>query len=233
MNNTMKGQVILSAQNICKGFSQGGKRLDVLKSASLELGEGEIVALVGQSGSGKSTFLQIIGLLDKPDSGQVYIRGTECAGASDAQRTQTRRDSIGVVYQYHHLLPEFSALENVILPQMLQGKSKQEATSKAETLLDYLGLKLRMTHRPAELSGGEQQRVAIARALVNRPAIVLADEPTGNLDPSTAKEVYQLLLQSARDYNVAVLFVTHNRELANQTDRIVTVHEGQVLQEGE
>jgi lipoprotein-releasing system ATP-binding protein len=229
MSNERK--VILSANNICKSFTQGGKTLEVLKSASLQLHEGEIVSLIGQSGSGKSTFLQIIGLLDKPDSGQIFVQGIECTKSNDKIRTSIRRDAIGVVYQYHHLLPEFSALENVVLPQMLRGIKKSTAENKAKEILDYLGLGARIHHRPSALSGGEQQRVAIARALVNQPALLLADEPTGNLDPNTAKEVYQLLLQSAREYKVAILFVTHNRALANQTDRMVTIHEGQILQE--
>lgn len=224
-------KIVLSAQKLCKNFSQGRKTLEVLKSASLDLAESEIVSLVGQSGSGKSTFLQIIGLLDKPDSGEIYIQGEECTKSNDVIRTRIRRDSIGVVYQYHHLLPEFSALENVVLPQMLRGEKEKTAQKAAKEILDYLGLGERITHRPAELSGGEQQRVAIARALVNRPAILLADEPTGNLDPNTAKEVYRLLLQSVRDYKVAVLFVTHNHELAAQTDRMVKIQEGEIFSE--
>ena len=226
----MVKEVILSAQHICKSFIQGKQHLDVLQSASLELRAGEIVALVGQSGSGKSTFLQIIGLLDKPDSGTITIHGTECGHASDKVRTRMRRDHMGMVYQYHHLLPEFSALENVMLPHMLAGNSKKQAHEKAEALLAYLGLAGRITHRPAELSGGEQQRVAIARAMINQPAVLLADEPTGNLDPVTANDVYQLLLRAARDYSIAVLFVTHNRELATQADRTLCIQQGHMLE---
>lgn len=230
MNKVVEKSVILSAKAICKTFVQGRQVLNVLKSTSLTLHSGEIVSLVGQSGSGKSTFLQIIGLLDKPDSGDIIIRDISCAQASDAVRTSIRLESIGVIYQYHHLLPEFSAIENVMLPQMLAGKTYQEAHEKASKLLGYLGLSHRITHRPAELSGGEQQRVAIARAMINQPAILLADEPTGNLDPGTAKDVYQLLLQSARDYGIAVLFVTHNMELAVQADRRMLITEGHVVE---
>lgn len=222
--------VVLSLNNITKTFTQGSLKLHVLQGASLQLKAGEMVGLVGASGSGKTTLLQITGLLDKADAGTIKIGEVECSGASDKVRTRLRRDEIGFVYQFHHLLPEFSALENVVIPQMVAGISKKEAVTNAKEVLKYLGLSRRETHRPAELSGGEQQRVAIARAVANKPSILLADEPTGNLDPGTALEVFNLLVNTARDIGLAMLIVTHNTALAAKMDRVLTIRDGALIQ---
>ena len=223
-----KKSVVLAAKNLHKGFIQGKNKLNILTGASLEIKEGEIIALVGPSGSGKSTFLQLIGLLDKPDKGEIYINGTNCTFANDRLRTDVRRHHIGMVYQFHHLLAEFSAVENVAIPQMLQGINKKEAEKRAVEVLKYLGLGKRVEHRPSQLSGGEQQRVAIARAIVNRPSLLLADEPTGNLDPHTSKEVFNLLVKAAKEMELSVLVVTHNMSLAMQMDRQVTLQDGKL-----
>ncbi len=215
---------------IIRRFQQAGEALDVLKGASLTLHHGEIAALVGPSGSGKSTLLQIAGLLERPSHGEVIIGGQRCATMSEGQRTEIRRKRIGFVYQYHHLLPEFSAVENVILPQMIAGTSKAEARERATELLTIVGLGNRLTHRPARLSGGEQQRVAIARALANQPLALLADEPTGNLDPQTAEIVFDLLLDLARRSGLAALIATHNYDLARRMDRIYVLQNGQILE---
>ncbi len=219
---------VLEVVNVSKEFTQGEKQLKILNSASLTIKAGEIVALVGPSGSGKSTFLQIAGLLDKADSGTVIINGQNASDADDNLRTKIRGREIGVVYQFHHLLPEFSALENVIIPQMLNGVDKKTAIKVATELLQQLGLSNRILHRPAELSGGEQQRVAIARGIVNNPALLLADEPTGNLDPHTAEEVFELLLKVSMIHNIAILFVTHNLELAKRANIIAKIYEGKI-----
>lgn len=217
---------VLELQNIQKSFQQGKIKLEVLKDATLTLDKGEILALVGPSGCGKSTLLQIAGLLEWPDGGIVTITGHNTKKLPDRKKTRLRRDALGFVYQFHHLLPEFSALENVMLPQLIAGKRKKQTRSKATDLLQKLGLGERLKHRPAELSGGEQQRVAIARALANNPAILLADEPTGNLDPHTAEEVFALLLNQVRTLNLAFLLVTHNPDLAKKADRVMTIKEG-------
>jgi lipoprotein-releasing system ATP-binding protein len=188
------------------------------------------VALVGPSGAGKSTLLQIAGLLEHPDAGEVYIDAAATTHLSDIARTRIRRTEIGFVYQFHHLLPEFSALENVVLPQMIRGLSRREAAARASELLSYLGLKDRLTHRPAELSGGEQQRVAIARAVANAPRILLADEPTGNLDVHTADHVFGTLNQLVRASGLATIIATHNMDIAAQMDRRVTIRDGQVVE---
>lgn len=211
-----------------RSFKQGDARLDVLRGANLTIQAGEIVALVGPSGAGKSTLLQIAGLLEKPDEGKVIIAGTECASASDDVRTALRRQHIGFVYQYHHLLPEFSAAENIILPQMIAGKSRGEARVRALDLLKAMGLSKRADHRPGQLSGGEQQRVAIARALANKPKLLLADEPTGNLDPHTSDGVFAELLRLVKDEGLAALIATHNPDLASRMDRKVGLSEGLV-----
>ncbi len=216
----------LSLKQITRTFVQGGETLTVLNALNLELKRGEVVALVGPSGSGKTTLLQIAGLLDSPTSGNVLINGEEMSAANDAKRTQLRRQQIGFVYQFHHLLPEFSALENIMLPQMIAGVASSEAKTNAEKLLGELGLSARATHRPAKISGGEQQRVAIARALANAPAVLLADEPTGNLDPHTAEQVFSMLVRLAKQKQLAALVATHNMDLARRMDRIVTLHEG-------
>jgi lipoprotein-releasing system ATP-binding protein len=215
---------------ITRQFHQGDSMLNVLNKAELAIWAGQSVALVAPSGAGKSTLLHIAGLLEHPDAGEVYIDAVATSHLSDIQRTRIRRTEIGFVYQFHHLLPEFSALENVILPQMIRGLSKAEATNRSIELLSYLGLKQRLTHRPAELSGGEQQRVAIARAVANAPRILLADEPTGNLDMHTADHVFATLNQLVRASGLAAIIATHNLDLAAQMDRRVTIRDGVVVE---
>jgi lipoprotein-releasing system ATP-binding protein len=219
-------QFPLSLQGIERTFVQGDRRLPVLKGVSLELKAGEIVALVGQSGSGKSTLLHIAGLLEKPDDGEVIVDGRPAGGQSDRDRTALRRKFLGFVYQYHHLLPEFSALENVMLPQMLAGLSRRQARLRAQELLAMVQLDDRANHRPGRMSGGEQQRVAIARAVANAPRVLLADEPTGNLDSSTAEIVFRQLLTLVRETGMAALIATHNPELAARMDRTLHLKDG-------
>ncbi len=192
----------------------------------MTLSPGEITALVGPSGTGKSTLLHIAGLLERPDSGQVIVEGADCTDMEDNERTILRQSSLGFVYQFHHLLPEFSAEENVVLPQMISGKKKTDAEIRAGELLGEVGLSDRLSHRPSELSGGEQQRVAIARALANRPSVLLADEPTGNLDEGTASTIFEVMLNVVRLSNVSALIATHNSELAKSMDRIVMMRDG-------
>ncbi|HWA49525.1 MAG TPA: ABC transporter ATP-binding protein [Dongiaceae bacterium] len=217
----------LELKGVQQRFRQAGNGwLEVIRGADLKLQPGEMVALVGPSGSGKSTLLHIAGLLEHQAEGEVVIKGTPTRGLSDDKRTALRRTTMGFVYQYHHLLPEFSALENVVLPQMIAGKSKSAARERATSLLKRVGLGERLSHRPAKLSGGEQQRVAIARALANAPSIVLADEPTGNLDVHTADDVFAMLAQLVREDRVAALIATHNMEIARRMDRAVTIREG-------
>jgi lipoprotein-releasing system ATP-binding protein len=211
-------------------YHQGDSVLDILKGAELAVWPGQSVALVAPSGVGKSTLLHIAGLLEQPDAGDVYIDGVSTSGLSDADRTHIRRTEVGFVYQSHHLLPEFSAVENVMMPQMIRGLSRGEARKRATELLGYLGLKDRLVHRPAELSGGEQQRVAIARAVANAPRILLADEPTGNLDVHTADHVFAALTQLVRASGLATVVATHNMELAARMDRRVTIREGLVVE---
>jgi lipoprotein-releasing system ATP-binding protein len=215
---------------IGRQFHQGDSTLDVLKGAELAVWPGESVALVAPSGAGKSTLLHIAGLLEHPDAGEVYIDTVATSQLPDLQRTQIRRNDIGFVYQFHHLLPEFSALENVMLPQMIRGLSRAPATERAAELLSYLGLKDRLSHRPTELSGGEQQRVAIARAVANAPRLLLADEPTGNLDVHTAERVFSTLSQLVRASGLAAIIATHNLDLAAQMDRRVTIRDGMVVE---
>jgi lipoprotein-releasing system ATP-binding protein len=216
----------LALRDIRRTFVQGDRRLEVLRGVTLDLKAGEIVALVGQSGSGKSTLLHIAGLLEHPDGGDVILDGKGAGKLGDAARTALRRRFLGFVYQYHHLLPEFSALENVMLPQMLNGLSRSESRVRANDLLAMVGLKERADHRPGRLSGGEQQRVAIARAVANAPRVLLADEPTGNLDTSTAETVFRQLLALVRETGMAALVATHNPELAARMDRTVTLKDG-------
>ena len=216
----------LSLRDIKRTFVQGDRRLEVLRGVSLDLRPGEIVALVGQSGSGKSTLLHIAGLLERPDEGDIIVEGKSAGAVNDRERTALRRTVLGFVYQYHHLLPEFSAIENVMLPQMLNGRSRGQARSHAAELLAMVQLKDRSDHRPGRLSGGEQQRVAIARAVANAPRVLLADEPTGNLDASTADTVFRQLLSLVRDTGMAALVATHNPELAARMDRTVTLKDG-------
>jgi lipoprotein-releasing system ATP-binding protein len=219
---------IVYLHEVARRYQQGEATLNILDGARLALWSGQSVALVAPSGAGKSTLLHIAGLLEHPDEGEVYLSGTPTSSLSDIERTLMRRTDIGFVYQSHRLLPEFSALENVMIPQMVRGLGRKEAVTRATELLAYLGLRDRITHRPAELSGGEQQRVAIARAVANAPRIVLADEPTGNLDPHTAEHVFSALMQLVQATNVAMLIATHNMELAGRMDRRVTIREGRV-----
>ena len=221
--------VALRLAGITRTFQSGGTALPVLRGADLAIASGEIVALVAPSGAGKSTLLHIAGLLEKPDGGTVEIDGRDAAHLPDAERTGLRRRTIGFVYQFHHLLPEFSALENVVIPQMIAGVARRKAEERARALLADFGLAERASHRPARLSGGEQQRVAIARALANAPRLLLADEPTGNLDLATADRVFAELLAAVRNQGVAALIATHNPELAQRMDRVVRLHEGHIV----
>jgi lipoprotein-releasing system ATP-binding protein len=221
---------VLELRGVSRSFRQGAGRLEVLRQASLAVSPGEIVALIGPSGAGKSTLLQISGLLEPPTSGEVLIKGEPAGRLSDARRTELRRTAIGFVYQYHHLLPEFSAAENVILPQMIAGLSRGKARGRALELLAMVGLSQRAEHRPAQLSGGEQQRVAIARALANGPALLLADEPTGNLDHTTADGVFSMLVKLVRAVGLGALVATHNLALADQMDRILALDDGRLVE---
>lgn len=221
-------KTLLMVRGLRKTFVSGGEELTIFKDLQLSLGRGEIVALVGQSGAGKSTLLQLIGLLDSPSEGQILIEGHDVAGLGDAERTALRRDAIGFVYQFHHLLPEFTALENVMMPQMIAGVSATKAKKKATEILTQIGLGHRLNNRPARLSGGEQQRVAIARALANDPRILLADEPTGNLDPETSHMVFEILMKLVRQSGIGAIIATHNLELADQMDRIIEIKQGRV-----
>ncbi len=216
----------LQLKDIHKGFDVGDGHLDVLAGANLDVAHGEIVAMVGPSGSGKSTLLHIAGLLDTADRGEVVIDDEACSGLSDRRRTTIRRSTVGFVYQFHNLLPEFTALENVMFPQLVAGASRSAANDKAASLLDRMGLAGRLEHQPSQLSGGEQQRVAIARALANDPQVLLADEPTGNLDEGTADMVFGELLRVAREDGVAALIATHNTALADRMDRRIVLHGG-------
>ena len=216
----------LELRDIHRTFTQGSRKLEVLRGASLRLRPGELLALIGPSGAGKSTLLHTAGLLEKPDEGEVLVEGRSCGTASDAERTAIRLRKIGFVYQFHHLLPEFSAVENVMLPQRIAGLRPAEARTRAADLLTRLGLADRLRHRPARLSGGEQQRVAIARAVANDPSVLLADEPTGNLDQETADVVFDALLSLARDHKLAAVIATHNEDLARRMDRILRVQNG-------
>jgi lipoprotein-releasing system ATP-binding protein len=221
---------IVFLHGVSRRFRQGDSTLDILKGAELALWAGQSVALIAPSGAGKSTLLHIAGLLEHADAGEVYIDAVATSHLSDMQRTRIRRADIGFVYQFHHLLPEFSAVENVMLPQMIRGLGRRRARARAEELLSYLGLKERLTHRPAELSGGEQQRVAIARAVANAPRILLADEPTGNLDVRTSERVFATLNQLVRASGLAAIIATHNLDIAAQMDRRVTIREGLVVE---
>ena len=220
----------LTLSGVVRRYRQGETTLDILRGADLLLWPGQSVALVAPSGAGKSTLLHVAGLLEKPDSGEVYVGASPTAAMGDPARTALRRTAIGFVYQFHHLLPEFTALENVILPQMIGGLSRREAGERAGELLSFLGLGRRYQHRPAELSGGEQQRVAIARAVANAPGMLLADEPTGNLDPHTADHVFNTLTTLIKATGLAALIATHNMELASRMDRRVTLQDGLVVE---
>jgi lipoprotein-releasing system ATP-binding protein len=217
---------VVQLSGLTKSFEQGGVAINVLRGVDLVIAPGEIVALLGPSGSGKSTMLQAVGLLEGGFGGKIVICGVDASAVGASERTTLRRDHLGFVYQFHHLLPDFNATENVVMPQLVAGKPKDEAEARAEQLLTALGLGARLDHRPSQLSGGEQQRVAVARALANRPKLVLADEPTGNLDEVTADKVLGQLLELVRGEGSAALIATHNERLAAQMDRIVRLHEG-------
>ena len=220
---------LLMARGLRKTFTGGAGELTIFRDIQLSLNRGEIVALVGQSGSGKSTLLQIIGLLDRPSEGQIFIEGRDVSNLPDGERTALRRQALGFVYQFHHLLPEFTALENVMIPQMIAGVDKTHARERGTALLQTIGLGHRLDNRPARLSGGEQQRVAIARALVNNPRILLADEPTGNLDPENSKMVFDLLIKLVRKSGIGAIIATHNIDLADQMDRIIEIKQGRII----
>jgi len=219
---------VLAVAGLTRSFVQGGVTIEVLRGVDLIVGAGEIVALLGASGSGKSTLLQAVGLLEGGFGGSIRIAGEQAAKLDSAGRTRVRRDQLGFVYQFHHLLPDFNASENVVLPQLIQDRSRKEADERAASLLTALGLGHRLTHRPSELSGGEQQRVAVARALANRPALVLADEPTGNLDEATADVVLAEFLRLVREEGSAALVATHNERMALKMDRVVRLHDGRL-----
>ena len=221
-------ELALELKRITRTFHQGGRELSVLRDAEMALKRGEIVALVGPSGAGKSTLLHIAGLLERPDAGEVMIGGEKCSGLPDSERTRLRREALGFVYQFHHLLPEFSALENVMLPQMIAGVDKPTARARSGELLEMVGLSDRSAHRPGQLSGGEQQRIAIARSVANAPAVLLADEPTGNLDPETAGAVFGQMLKLVRGAGLGALVATHNLQLASKMDRVLQLQDGKL-----
>ncbi len=225
----MAAEIILRLEQIGRAYREADRELVILKDADFTLRRGEMVALVAPSGAGKSTLLHTAGLLERPDSGDVVLDGRSCSKLSDDERTAVRRNDVGFVYQFHHLLPEFSALENVMLPQMIRGLSRKAAAERAQQLLEYMKIGKRASHRPAELSGGEQQRVAIARAVANAPLVLLADEPTGNLDPTTSSYVFGALEALVRQSGLAALIATHNHELARRMDRRVTLKDGKVV----
>jgi lipoprotein-releasing system ATP-binding protein len=223
-------QPALRLDRLVRAFHQGTRKIDVLNGASADIFPGQAVALVGPSGAGKSTLLHISGLLETPDGGRVIINGRDCSGMPDAERTRVRRVQMGFVYQFHQLLPEFSALENIMIPQLILGRSKRQARQRAAQLLGSLGLADRVDHRPAQLSGGEQQRTAIARALANDPRLILADEPAGNLDPHTAEHVFDALIHLIRTTGVAALICTHNLDLARRMDRVLRLENGLLVE---
>jgi lipoprotein-releasing system ATP-binding protein len=231
VDTSSKPAPVLRLERLERSYTQGNRRIDVLKGVSASFYPGESVALLGPSGAGKSTLLHIAGLLERPDSGQVLINGINCVALSDSERTRMRRMEVGFVYQFHHLLPEFSALENVVLPQLILGRSRAEAETRAKELLQSLGLEERWDHRPAQLSGGEQQRVAIARGIANGPKVLLADEPTGNLDPPTAERVFEQLIQLIQRSAVAAVIATHNLDLAARMDRTLRLMDGLLVEE--
>ncbi|MFK7791875.1 MAG: ABC transporter ATP-binding protein [Devosiaceae bacterium] len=226
---SMSDQPRLHLHNVSRGFQTGESRLEILSGTNFAIYPGELVALVAPSGAGKSTLLHLCGLLDRPDSGTVLVNGVDTTGLDDKALSAVRGQEIGFVYQFHHLLPEFDAAENVMMPQLIAGLDAKTARARAMELLDYLRISERADHRPAELSGGEQQRVAIARAMANGPSLLLADEPTGNLDPGTSDHVFAVLLALVRAAGVSALIATHNMTLAARADRIITLQDGQVV----
>ena len=221
---------VLSLRRVFRSYDEGHSKLEILKGVDLDLYEGEMVALVAPSGAGKSTLMHLAGLLERPQDGEIYIAGRQCSELDDDARTAIRRTDVGFVYQFHQLLPEFTALENIALPQMIAGLKQKDAEERARQLLSYMRLAERETHRPSELSGGEQQRVAIARAVANAPRLLLADEPTGNLDPTTSQYVFDALTALVRASGVAALLATHNLNLASQMDRRITLQDGKVVE---
>ena len=229
MNQPLNRNFVLQLAGLEKTFKQGSKALTIFQDLELHISSGEIVGLVGQSGSGKTTLLQIAGLLDKPTKGHVFINGEETRKLGDKRRTLLRRHAIGFIYQFHHLLPEFSAVENVAMPLILSGINRKKARHEAAGMLGELGLGDRLSHRPAQLSGGEQQRVAIARALINEPSLLLADEPTGNLDPDTSAEVFELLMYQVRERGIGALVATHNHALAHSMSRAIEMKAGKIV----
>ena len=226
----MTGNVLLELTAVDRRYDEGSRKLVILDGADFTLRHGEMVALVAPSGAGKSTLLHTAGLLERPDGGEVVLSGRACGGLSDDERTAIRRNDIGFVYQFHHLLPEFSAVENIMMPQLVAGLPQAQARDRALQLLDYMKIGARAEHRPAELSGGEQQRVAIARAVANAPLLLLADEPTGNLDPETASYVFEALEALVRQSGLSALIATHNHELAARMDRRVTLSGGKIVE---
>ena len=223
------GRPILSVRNLHRSYKSGPKTLHVLMGADIDIYPGEMVGLIGPSGSGKSTLLHAAGLLEKPNAGEVFINGRECLKLPDDERTAIRRETIGVVYQFHHLQKEFSAIDNVSIPQMIAGKSPKSSEQESQRLLGIMGLSARGHHKPSQMSGGEQQRVAIARAIANKPQVLLADEPTGNLDPATSGNVFQSLFDLTRLEGVSALVATHNMELTKYMDRVLTVRDGLIV----
>lgn len=225
---TKKYQMSLLLKNVSKTFIQADQKITAIRDVNLEIKEGELVALTGPSGSGKTTLLQIAGLLDSPSSGEILIGGVNASNADDKTRTELRKNHLGFVYQFHHLLPEFSALENVALPLLIQGHSRSEAFARATETLKKVDLAERLNHKPAQLSGGQQQRVALARAIVGKPKIILADEPTGNLDSELSGKIFTLLCELTKSHGIGCLVVTHNLELAKKSDRVVSIRDGMI-----
>jgi lipoprotein-releasing system ATP-binding protein len=222
--------MILKLVNVTKTFLQADQKISAIREVNLEIKKGELVALTGPSGSGKTTLLQIAGLLDSPSSGEIFINGINASNANDKTRTELRKNHLGFVYQFHHLLPEFSALENVALPLLIQGKNRHEALAEAEKTLQKVDLSDRLNHKPAQLSGGQQQRVALARAIVSKPKLILADEPTGNLDSEMSEKIFLLLRELAKSHEIACLVVTHNLDLAKKSDRVVSIRDGNLVE---
>ncbi len=220
--------MVLELRNIDKLFYQADQKINALSDINLKINNSELVALIGPSGSGKTTLLQIAGLLDSPSAGEIIINGVNASKADDKTRTELRKNHLGFVYQFHHLLPEFSAVENVALPLLIQGQKKSVSLSEAQKILEEVGLSDRLHHKPSQLSGGQQQRVALARAIVSKPKLILADEPTGNLDSELSEKIFDLLKELAKNHQISCLVVTHNLDLAKKTDRIIEIRDGKI-----